>query len=810
MASRQAAKYLFIPAVATLILTTGCATLILRKGFPNYQGYIQGLPLHNQVEVLRDSWGIPHIYARDEHDLMVGQGFVHAQDRLWQMESIRRLTQGRLSEVAGEEALKADYFARLLGLPQLKSRAIKALSPKERTVLQAYVDGVNAFLRLRGEDLPLEFRFTGLKPEPWSLDDLYSIWALISWIIQNNYRQELLALKAGQVLGLDQCNELFPSHPGAVLPQDEYFERIRHMKVGPLIPEALAFYDALPEGYPDATGEKRSSNIMPSGKGGSNNWVVASSRDGRALLANDPHLGLTVPQIWYFCHLYAPGIHAAGASLAGSPGIVIGHNGRVAWGVTNLMTDCADLFLVQVDPDQPTRYYVAGRTMEMEQERVVFKLPKGKSRQMIIYRTIYGPVITRLEKGVEAAAALKWYGTLPEGALEDHTFRSLLSIYRVRNVAESLDSGKHMSVIGMNLVAADKEGHIGWQATGAVPIRQGYSGRLPADGSSGSMDWAGFLPYSKLPCSEDPPEGWLATANQRVVKDGEAHPISFSWCSPYRYERIAALLQNLPSPSLEDFHRIQMDVHSLQAESLLPRILSYQYRNCKARKAIKMLREWDREVRTDSRAAALYEVFLTEWLRTLLEDELGEDLALYFHFSTSLYSIQDIILDRPDSSFWDRKDTPEREGPQEILEMSLIRAVEWLGERLGPSMQQWSWGRLHNYEYRHPGARGSFITWLLNRGPFPAKGDNTTVNAGIYCPADGEYRVSAIPSLRMIVPLSDLDQTRIMGPMGQSGQPGHPHYDDMIEHWINGEAATLAFSRQAVERGAVTRLFLTP
>jgi len=788
---------LLLPIFVAALLLQGCSSLLLNRGFPEHEGSIPGLPLHGPVEVLRDSWGIPYIYAEDEHDLMVAQGFVHAQDRLWQMETVRRLAQGRLSEIAGETSLMIDYFVRLLGLPQLRRSVVKALSQEERDLFQAYTDGVNAYLLLRGQDLPLEFRSLGLVPEPWTIEDLASFLALNAWFLQTNYTPELLSIKARSKLELKQWGDLFPSHPGADLPEDTYFQKVRHLKMGPFIPAALAFFD---EAFPPKA----------SGAGGSNNWVVARGQDGKPLLANDPHLALTVPGIWYFCHLDAPDMHAAGASLAGAPGIVIGHNDSVAWGLTNVQIDCTDLFVLRVDPDHPTRYQVDGRTLQMEREELRFGLPQGKSKSLSLFRTIYGPVITEVKKGIEAVVALKWYGTLPGEELTDYTFDGFRSLSRARNVEEALYAGRHIAIAGQNLVVADKEGHIGWHVTGAVPLRKGYSGRLPADGSSGTMNWAGFLPYTCLPSCVDPPERWIATANQRVVGDQDTYPLSFSWTAPYRYERIAQRLRELSGPSMEDFRRIQMDVHSLQADRILPRILSFAYRDEKAKVAAHILEKWDREVRSQSQGAAVYEVFLVEWVRTLLEDELGEDLPLYFYTSTFSYSIQDVILDRPDSPLWDRKDTLKQESPQEILEVSLTRTMDWLEKRLGPDREGWTWGRLHQVLFRHPGAKGCFTDCLLNRGPFPADGDSTTVNVGLFIPAQGEYRVFVIPSMRMIVPLGNLDQTQAIGPMGQSGQPGHPHYDDMIGPWMRGDTATLPFHRELVEEKGMVRLFLRP
>jgi len=347
--------------------------------------------------------------------------------------------------------------------------------------------------------------------------------------------------------------------------------------------------------------------------------------------------------------------------------------------------------------------------------------------------------------------------------------------------------------------------------TGAVPRRRGYSGRLPADGSGGEMDWEGFLPYEDLPHRVNPPDGWLATANQHLeLGDPDGPALSFAWCAPYRYLRIVQLLKGLNRPSLEAFRRIQMDVHSLQADRILPKVLAYGYRDERARRAASLLRRWDREVRANSAGAALYEVFLTQWVRLLLEDDLGDDFPLYYHLFPAAYLVQDVLLDRPDSPLWDRRDTPLREGPQEILEEALRSAWVWMEETLGGDPSDWRWGDLHGMFFQHPGGRIWLLGRFLNRGPIPADGDNTTLNAAGFVPAEGGFGVLIIPSLRMRVALGDLDAMEMVGPMGQSGQPGHPHYDDLIEPWRKGEGVRIPFRRQAVEPMVRNRLILSP
>jgi penicillin amidase len=781
--------------------------LILRKAWPRTNGEIRGLPLRGKVEVIRDRWGIPHIYAESMRDLFIAQGFVHAQDRLWQMESLRRLSEGRLSEIAGEQTLMLDYFCRMIGMPGMKRQIFEAAT-EEHGLLQAYADGVNAYLAARGKDLPLEFRSMGFVPEPWSAVDGVSFTPFVSWsMLAAPYAERLLALARGSSLSLREWNDMFPCHPGANLPTDPYFDRLARMRIGSLHPAATAFHVGLSGKY--AATSLISSLLAAAAPGaGSNNWTFAKGADGLPLLANDPHMGVSLPAVWYFCHLCVPGkINAAGTSIAGAPGVDLGRNEHVAWGVTNVMLDAVDVLMLGVDPKNPTRYRRAGGEHEMRREVILIRLPKGKSVSLPLYRTDLGPVITTVEEGVEAVAVLKWYGTLPEGMLQDRTFGGFLAIMKARGAAEVLDAGKTWRYLSMNLVAADDGGHIGWHPTGAVPLRNGYTGRLPSDGTAGN-DWVGFVPYDSLPSLMDPQEGWIGTANYRPLGPETGRPLSYSWCSPYRHQRIAKALAGMHSPGVEDFRRLQMDVHSLQAERILPALLAFPFSNRGAAEAARILAEWDREITVESPGAAVYEVFIAQLERELLEGALGDDLVLYLN--ARLYGIVDEILERPDSPFWGGGISGERPSPVSKLEKALVRTMEFCAGRMGRDPRKWSWGRLHRHVFRHPGATSAITRMLLNPRPRPASGDMNTLNVSWCMPALDTYEVTTVPSMRMITSLADQDSLRIVGPLGQSGQPGHPHYEDLTPLWLRGEQVPIPLTRPAVEKIARDRLTLVP
>jgi len=787
--------FVILVVIGTLAFLGSCKTLFLSKGWPEYKGEFGNLPLQQPVTVLRDKYGIPHIYAQNKHDLLVAQGFVHAQDRLMQIETFRRIVSGRLSEFAGEGRVKLDTFCRMLGLAELRRKAFQALGPEDRAMAQAYADGVNAYIRLMAENLPLEFQSSDHTPEEYTAEDTISLIVLNSWMFRENYRPELMSLMGRQAIKLEDWKNIYPAYPNATLPDDSYFESLRSLKIGPILPEAFSFFQALPE---------------PSGGGGTNMWISKEGPGGKPLLANDQHIGVTLPNTWYLCHLNAPGINAAGVSAPGAPGIMAGHTDTMAWGIAIFPIDFVDLYILRVDPQDPTRYIVGDQTLEMEEEELVIGLPEGKSVQKTVYRTIFGPIITELEDGIEGAAALRSYGTVRGKEVTDRTLSSALRFMEAGSVAEMMNIVADMKTIGFSFIMGDSAGNIGWQTTGSVPKRTGYSGRLPADGSSGTHDWQGFLSSEEMPNAYNPAEGQIINTNNRTLPDGDPNVYSFMWSAPYRRDRVAMLLEELDSPTVENFQRMQMDVHSLQADSILPKLFAYSFEEEKAAAALEILKSWDRQVRADSQGAAVYEVFLNQWVRTLLEDELGQNLFPYFHIAFKKYLIHDVILDRPESSLWDRKDTPTKETPQQILEMALSRTYSWLEQELGGNPRRWKWGKLHFYYWKHAGGNSWFTAKLLNLGPFTAHGDCTTLNSNAYIAAKDEYKVTMLPGVRMIIPLNNVNAMKINMPLGQSGQPGHKHYDDLIEGWIEGELFDFPVKRTDVEATAVSELRLLP
>ncbi len=792
---------------------------------------IEGVPLENDVEILQDELGIPHIFASSEIDIATAQGYVHARDRLWQIESGYRAVTGRLSEAVGERMVDLDHFAILAGFDALRRRAVSAMSPENRRFVEAYARGLNAYIDLAGRRVALEYRRLGLVPHRWTADDLCAVLPLNAWFLQTNYHQELVALLSRGSLDSDAFAELYPSGPGAELPFERFFKEYGDTRIGPLIPAALAF-------YPEFGGAG----------GGSNSWVSRSGEGGLPVLANDPHLGVIVPQIWHICHLCCPAFNVAGVSMPGVPGIILGRNEKVAWGVTNLMTDIVDLAMVRIDPAHPTRYRVGDSWREMAVDRV--EIPVRNRTPVIrkIYRTVFGPLITETGAGTDAAAALVWYGTLPEkpvasvpglppdivtaGSFVDTTIDGFMSMFRASTVEDIIAAGSLLKTVGQNLVCGDVNGNIAWHATGLVPVRKGHSGRTPADASSATEYWKGFIPYAALPSDRNPSAGFIATANNRPVPDESPHPVTYSWAAPYRRERIAQSIRRIGgNPTVEDFQEIQRDTHVTQADHLLPSVFAFSYSNPKSIRAIRVLKRWDRRASRDSAGALLFTIFLVELNRLLAGATLKGALPVYLALSPPLYSAADKALETGCAPRLLAAAGFASDDLGAACEKALARSFDIAVETCGKNPARWRLGRLHTYLFAYSGATNYVAKWLLNRGPYPAPGTSTTVNVSIMNPANArpgsgsvataagtvrgklgrrqaEYRAVAVASMRFTASLADPDRTFIMAPMGQSGRPGNLHYDDMIQKWIECEVVRLPLSRSGAESVARERFTL--
>ncbi len=784
-----------------------------RQPFPQTQGTISLPGLRAPVTVIRDRWGVPHIYASNLHDLFMAQGFVHAQDRFWQMEFWRHIGTGRLSEMLGKTTLNQDRFIRTLGWNRAAQQDLEALGPEERAILEAYAAGVNAYLEQNRNRLPLEFTLFRLFGRRWEIEPwqpLHTVaWAkVMAWDLGGNWDDELLNARIVQKIGPDRLSEIVLPYP----PDRPV-----------IVPTAVVetpFPQETARALLDLGRELQRITLGDAPDLGSNNWVVAGSRSitGKPILANDPHLSIQMPSIWYevalHCEPVTPEcpIQVAGASFPSVPGVVIGHNDRIAWGVTNLGPDVQDLYMERVNPENPMEVEFQGKwepvQVIIEEIRVA---GQAEPARLPVRITRHGPVINDVVEALtrtQTLYAFRWTALEPSRIV-----RALLRLNWAQNWEEFHEALADWDVPGQNFVYADVDGHIGYQATGRVPIRAKGNGLLPVPGWSGEYEWIGYVPYEEMPRRLDPPEGFIVTANNAVVDSSYPHFLAAVWDYGDRAQRIVDLLRAKERLSIEDMAAIQNDPFSLAAQAIVPDVRNLSFEDPLARQAQEILRAWDFRATPDQTGPTIFETFLKHLLHEAWVDELGEEILedLLTGGSHNRYWAR-WALAQPDLPWWDDLRTPQRETRDDIVRRAFEQAVAELRARLGGDPRAWTWGKAHTATFTHGtlGQSGiSPIEAIFNRGPYAAPGTSAAVNNVGFNVQKG-FVVRSLPSLRFIASTANWADSRFIHTTGQSGLPYHLHYDDFIPMWLNGEYHPMLWSREEVEQNAEGILRLQP
>ncbi len=580
-------RVVLIVLLIVILVTPLAGWLWLRRSLPQVNGKVTVAGLSGAVEIVRDRNGIPYIYGKTDHDAFFALGYVHAQDRLWQMELQRRIGAGRLSEVLGDATIETDQFLRTLGVYRAAEAAWPALAPEAQSALQAYADGVNAFLA-EGHPLPPEFVILGFKPEPWQPADSL-VWAkMMSWNLGDTYGDDLLRGQMTAALGPERAAQLMPGYPAGapiILPPDAMAAELR--KVDNVLRETLGLGDE---------------------SNGSNNWVVNGTRtaSGKPLLANDPHLGAQIPAIWYLAGIQGDKLHAVGATLPGLPAVVIGHNDEIAWGVTNLGPDVQDLYMERVNPENPNQVEVNGQWADMTVIPSEIKV-KGAEKPInwAARATRHGPLISDVTAERGHALALRWPALDPG----DTTMNAFLAINYARNWDDFTAAMRDYIGPSQNFVFADRAGNIGYFGPGRIPVRAKGDGTTPVPGWTDAYAWTGWIPFEQLPHAYNPADGYVVTANNKVVPDDYPYFITTDWAPPYRAERIVELLTAKKGLTPDDYVRIQGDQISAQARELLPFMLGVAPETPEQMQALAMLKAWDGVISPDSGAAAIYEAW---------------------------------------------------------------------------------------------------------------------------------------------------------------------------------------------------------
>ncbi len=793
--------------------------------------------LDKSVSIRRNSLGMPLIETVTFHDALFGLGYVHATDRLSQMVSLRLMAEGRLAEMAGPGVLEIDRFMRAANLRQSAAVLYRESSPRMKRFFEVYARGVNAYLFRHRDKLPMDLAAAGYMPEYWKAEDSVLVFCLLNFGLAVNLQEEIASLVMAQKVGSDKLAWLLPTYPDEPLPFEEA-DKLKGLKLSGEIP-GLAALDS-------AASQVASLNML--GVAASNNWAISGSntRSGKPLMANDTHLPLSMPSYWNFVQIRSPKFQAAGVTIAGVPAVVAGFNGKLGWGMTMVMGDTQDLFLEQVRREGGRLLYLAdGNWVPARERHETFFIKGERPIRETVYETRNGPLLNSVlgerKHPLQPLQLSSGYGlalktTQFEG---DQSLDAFFDLTRAQSVDQAFEATREIRAAALNIVFADEQG-TGWQVTGRYPNRREGLGLMPSPGWAGRYDWDGFADPMLHPYDQDPSQGWLATANQRTVPKGYGMQLSNSWYYPERAERIAELLAQGKHDSRSviamQYDQTTAFAAKLQAMLQAPGMAEplktaidalAEPERGRAREALSRLLSFDGKLTADSADAALYEAFLMESARQTFLDELGPDNSAAWkalvETANASYSAQaDHLLGRDDSPFWDDLSTPRREDKPAILARSLVASINRMEAAQGADRNAWRWGQMHTYTwqtgttqlapYMSASQRTGInaISGYLDRGPFAAGGDHSTLNVSAYRWGDN-FDTWLIPAMRIIVDFGRDEPMIGLNSSGQSGNPASPHYADGIEAWLKAGYMSFPFKPENLDEVyGSQRLLLTP
>ncbi|TFD50583.1 penicillin acylase family protein [Cryobacterium frigoriphilum] len=842
--------------VVLLLVATGVGVVTVTRSFPQLAGTIELAGLDAKVTVYRDDAGVPQIVADTAGDLFHAQGFVHAQDRFWEMDFRRHVTSGRLSELFGESQLPTDTFIRTLGWRVVAEAEVALLDPTTLGYYEAYADGVNSYLDShRGAELSLEYAILGLQnpeyaPEQWTPADSVAWLKAMAWDLRSNLDEEIDRALLGAALSPEQVATLHPGYPFDSHPTiaDGSALETAQASAATVATDAPGTVPDTSVGAADtatALGALRTSlAALPEllgpagGEIGSNSWVVsgAHTESGAPLLANDPHLGPALPSVWYQVGLRCRSVTAdcpfdvAGYSFSGLPGVVIGHNQRIAWGFTNLGPDVADLYLEKVTGDG---YEYDGQQKPLIVRQETIRVAGGDAVTIDIRATEHGPLVSdlagsdfeRIAGTTETELSLQWTALTP-----GRTASAIFALNAATNWTSFRAAASLFDVPAQNLMYADIDGNIGYQAPGAIPVRRSGDGTVPVPGWSSEYGWTGTIPFDALPQVFNPASGYIVSANNAAVGPDYPSLLTADWDQGYRAEQITLRLQQLLDAgtpmSGAMMSEIQGDNHSAIAAALVP-VLQAVPVTGDTRAALALFEGWDFELDADSAPAAYFSVFWRVLLEQLFAD-LPEGTAMVGGHRS--FAVVETLLAQPDSEWWASAavaantaadsdpdayaDLPAADaGAREtVLALALVDAAAETSDLLGSDPTRWEWGQIHELELTHAsfGTSGiSPLEWLFNRGPYAVAGGSSVVNAVGWDATEG-YEANWVPSMRLVVDLADFDNSTWVNLTGASGHAFHPNYTDQAPLWQSQQTRPWRYTLAAVEDAMRNRLTLTP
>ncbi|MBU3610461.1 penicillin acylase family protein [Polynucleobacter wuianus] len=761
--------------------------------------------LGDNVVITFDESDIPHIKANSQSDALFALGYLHASERSWQMEMNRRIASGRLSEILGSETVNIDRFIRTLGIKRAAEQQFDKYPVSTKRLLQAYADGVNAGNSQLGWALPVEYFLTGSKPGHWSPTDSVAWMLMMALDLGGNWHKELQRLELSEHLTTTQIWE--------VLPPFEPDEPVTKMDFAKIYRDLNVFN---PKAGPVNNRSKKlpatelSAIDPPGGKDGigSNNWALSGklTASGKPLLANDPHLGLSAPAIWYFAHLDAPGLNVIGGTLPGIPAVVLGRTEKFAWSFTNTNPDVQDLYIEQIDPKNPGMYRGPDGMLPFKVRQELIDVKGAPSVNFIVKETRHGPVISdsyaRARRTIDTekfALALRWTAL----DIENQSVAGLLEMNRAKDMDSFKQSLRKNYAPMQNVVMADVDGNIAYQAAGVAPKRilhQGLYGVAPAPGWEKQYDWNGYVPFEQLPASNNPEQGWIATANQRIIASNDPNPLTSDWDLSARYDRIVDLIKARNSHDLEYMKTMQADTLSLTSIPLLDLFKSSTPSHPLGAKALEVSKDFNGDMRIDSTAALIFNAWVDNLTRNLFS-RLG-------YVFTETYGDRNYRgaliaqLKNPNSPWCDDPKTERVETCAEASNQAFDKALEFLSKEYGNDPSKWTWGKAHTAISEHrPLSKIPVLGKLFNiETPFP--GDSNTINVGRLelLRSNNPYETLQGPSMRAIYDFADLEKSLFIIQSGQSGWVQSKLYRNMSPLWAKNEYLPLQMKPENSKR----------
>lgn len=784
---------------------------LVQRPTPRASGRMTMVGLENPVEILLDKHGIPHIYTQTEADLFFAQGYMHGRDRLWQMEQNRRIARGTLADVFGESALEVDRFSRIIGFRRAAQAEATKLDAATRASVGAYVSGINAYIDAHPGRLAAEFNLLRIVPERWQIEDVVAIYKLLGWSLSVNWESELTRLQAMAVLGPMRAAELEPDYPKTT---PVILEAVGSQEMTRLLSTAGLLLNEYEKIQPWVA--------QPAAGMGSNSWVLAPrhTQTRRAILCNDPHLALQIPGVWYENALHSPTLAVSGASYPGIPGVLIGHNQTIAWGLTNAFVDVQDLYLEEPDPVHATRFAFAGEfeDAEVREETIVVRRQATAHVERVVI-TRHGPLITKLVRDAEGLPplAVRWTGHAPGNGLA-----AILQLNRAQGWDEFVAALAGWGLAPQNISYADTDGNIGYLLVGEIPVRRQNLGMVPAPGWDGAHEWQGLVPPQELPRLFNPPSGRIVLANNKIVGDDYHHFLGVDFVPGWRAARLEEMLLEKERFSLRDMEEMQLDTTSKFAALLAPMLAQLNSDEPFVKVAINYLRRWTFQMDPESSAGLILQYTLICLLQEVYGNKLSALGNPFLGVTRSPISLLhgagvratarlvELLAAEEESPWYTDMETQRRRTRDEVLYAALAQAVTLIRSELGDNARRWNWGRVHQVRYVHPLGSVRLFRSLFNRGPFPVGGDATTPNQTAHAPKLPLGLVQVTASYRQVYDVGAWDAAKTVTTSGQSGHPMSPNYADQITMWREGVYHAMPWSREAVRAVARNRIEFVP